>query len=139
MPTFSHLTHFLSFQSPVHETSHWILTKIQGFRTDALRKDEANKASVTGKIGPSNISVSQAGQTKPDYLIAIGQRPDDAGARSTDMLIGATAKVISFADGKSRILTSCLVIFTIRICYVLILIIHYCVTPSAQHRRHRRR
>lgn len=85
----------------VHETAHWILTKIQGFRTDSIRKDEAIQASATGKIGPSNISVSQAGQTKPDYLIAIGQRPDDAGARSTDMLIGATAKVVSFADGES--------------------------------------
>lgn len=85
----------------VHETAHWILTKIHGHRTDNLRKDAASNHSVTGKIGPANISVSQAGQKKPDYLIAIGQRPDDAGARATDMLIGATSKVVSFADGGS--------------------------------------
>lgn len=90
----------------VHETAHWILTKIHGFRTDSLRKDAANNASVNGRIGPANISVSQAGQTKPDYLIAIGQRMDDAGARATDMLIGATAKVISFADGESFVFIS---------------------------------
>lgn len=91
---------FPYFVGTVHETSHWILTKIHGFRSDDMRHQAATSSSVNGKIGPANISVSQAGQTKPDYLIAIGQRPDDAGARSTDMLIGATSKVVSFADGE---------------------------------------
>lgn len=106
----------LNNKRTVHETAHWILTKIHGFRSDSFRHEAATSSSINGKIGPANISVSQAGQSKPDYLIAIGQRPDDAGARATDMLIGATSKVVSFADGESNFFPLCFVF----VCFVVL-------------------
>lgn len=45
-------------------------------------------------------SFSSAGHARADPLIAIGQRPEDCGARAVDLLLGGTAIMVSFADGE---------------------------------------
>ena len=88
-----------------HESSHWLFTKVHGYRPDplrtALRRQLSSAAGSSSAIPSAPISVSQTGARFEDPLVALGSKPEDSGVRTTDMLLGATSKLVSFADGKT--------------------------------------
>lgn len=90
----------------VHESAHWLFTKMHGYRRDEARFSVSSNTMSQGKgsgmmggAAPANVNISQAGQKAEDPLISFGQRPDDAGARAVDTLFGCTALLVSWADG----------------------------------------
>ncbi|KAL7006342.1 hypothetical protein EMMF5_003995 [Cystobasidiomycetes sp. EMM_F5] len=100
-----------------HETSHWLYTRIHSFTRDPLRPSQREMASRNGNSSPgstmshfsrtSNGSIATAvsihGQRVEDPLITLGQNREDCGARTTDMLLGCTGAVVSFADGDADV------------------------------------
>lgn len=106
-----------------HETAHWLYTKAHGYKRDDARhaatgptlsssgasvKSSGASSSVNFGLGlggaAGNMNISQAGQKAEDPLVTFGQKREDCGARATDMLLGATAMMVSWADGDTEVL-----------------------------------
>jgi len=88
-----------------HETSHWLYTKVQGYRSDPMRAAIRPQGSANGSMAAlPSASLAAHGGKSEDPLVALGTRPDDCGARTVDMLLGHTSQLVSFADGDTEVI-----------------------------------
>lgn len=89
-----------------HESSHWLFTRIHGFRRDPLRPAQSGALPAeVSQVASDSSSTRGMGvsQLTEDPTITLGQNRDDCGARTTDALFGGTGVIVTFADGVSDI------------------------------------